>query len=74
MQCRVATCCALCQIKMQLRKKKYVFTTADATVQRLQKAYWKQVSACVSAHSLTVGSLIASTLHREYRVRSLCST
>ena len=45
MQCRVATCSALCQIKMQLRKKKYVFTTADATVHRLQKAYWKQVSA-----------------------------
>jgi hypothetical protein len=58
MQCRVSTCCALCQIKMQLRKKKYVFTTADATVQRLQKAYWKQVSACVCAHSLTVGSLM----------------
>ena len=37
--------CTLCQIKMQLRKKKYVFTTADATVQRLQKAYWKQVRA-----------------------------
>ena len=66
MQSRVATCCALCQIKMQLRKKKYVFTTADATVQRLQKAYWKQVSACVLTHS--------GQPHREYSTpRVLCA-
>jgi hypothetical protein len=64
---RVAACCTLCQIKMQLRKKKYVFTTADATVQRLQKAYWKQVRAhgCLPH---------GSTLHREYCARSVRST